>query len=166
MIKKKKEDEVITVAYFERKIASIDLELHKCGFYVLVSSTKMTPREALEAYSKRDRIEKVFMILKNFLGGDKIGVQSTDAVETKSLIWFVASILRALLFNKTVKLREKERSAFPATKIFAHLHKIWGYRNLRSNKFKRQRRLTERQKSILKILKISEADIDEEITRL
>ena len=101
---------------------------------------------ALEAYSKRNCIERVFLILKNFLGGDKVGVQSTDAVETKSLIWFVASILHSLIFTKTMKLREKERSAYSMPEVFAKLHRVWCYKNVRSGKYIRLRKLTDKQK--------------------
>ena len=90
----------------------------------------------------------------------------TDAVETKSLIWFVASILHSLIFTKTMKLREKERSAYSMPEVFAKLHRVWCYKNVRSGKYIRLRKLTDKQKKIFQELKISEAEIDEEIAKL
>ena len=140
---KEKNEVAYVITSFERKKEEIDKKLKQCGLYVLVSSQEMT---ALEAYSKRNCIERVFLILKNFLGGDKVGVQSTDAVETKSLIWFVASILHSLIFTKTMKLREKERSAYSMPEVFAKLHRVWCYKNVRSGKYIRLRKLTDKQK--------------------
>lgn len=79
----------------------------KFGFRILVSSEKMDTREAMEAYSKRDCVEKVFSALKSTLGMEKIGVYSDDSIHTKMLIWFLAAILHSLIFNRTMELREK-----------------------------------------------------------
>ena len=69
----------------------------KCGMYVLVSSEKITAQQAIDAYSKRDCVEKMFEALKSHMGMDKIGVSSEEAMHGKGLVWFVASILYSLL---------------------------------------------------------------------
>ena len=43
----------------------IDQDEKQCGYYVLVTSRPMTVSQVLEAYSKRDCVEKVFMALKS-----------------------------------------------------------------------------------------------------
>ena len=93
------------ISAYEREYDEIDIYLDRCGFYILTSSKKMTASEASERYSKRDCVEKVFQALKSALGMDKYGVSSDDSIHGKALIWFVASILHAVMFDKTSTLR-------------------------------------------------------------
>ena len=64
----------------------------------------MTVQETIEAYSKRDCVEKVFESLKSHLGMDKIGVTTEEAMHGKGFIWFIASILHSLMFMKRKRL--------------------------------------------------------------
>ena len=49
---------------FRRKEKEIEKELDYCGYFVLVSSEKMTAEEALTKYRHRDTSEKQFLIEK------------------------------------------------------------------------------------------------------
>lgn len=111
-----------------QKEKDINKALKECGFYVLVTSSEMTAREALEAYSKRDGIEKMFRTLKNSLGMDTIRVHSNDSIRSKMLIWFIAGILYSLLFLKTKEIREsnKNKSEFTIPEIMLSLQNIMG----------------------------------------
>ena len=62
----------------------------------------MTAQQAVDAYAKRDCVEKAFEALKSRLGMDKIGVTTEEAMHGKGLVWFVASILYLLLFNRHI----------------------------------------------------------------
>ena len=54
--------------FFEEKIAVIELELKLCVYFCIVTSEKMTAKEALEIYKGRDASEKLFLSDKTFLG--------------------------------------------------------------------------------------------------
>lgn len=95
---------------FEEDYKKTDRALAKCGFMVLVSSKELTAAEALEIYRKRDCVEKNFMTMKSFLGMNCFRSHSPEAMHAKSLIWFVASILHALIFNSLVDLKERSRN--------------------------------------------------------
>ena len=146
--------------------AAIDKDLQKCGYYILVTSDKMTAPEAIKAYSKRDCVEKVFLALKSFLGMNKIGVQTDEAIHAKSLIWFVASILHSLLFIKTQNLRAMDRKTYTVPAIIDQLEEITGDKNLSSGKYERRYKPNRKQSSILYNLDISTEEIDDQISKL
>ncbi len=150
----------------ERNTAAIDKDLQKCGYYILVTSDKMTAPEAIKAYSKRDCVEKVFLALKSFLGMNKIGVQTDEAIHAKSLIWFVASILHSLLFIKTQNLRAMDRKTYTVPAIIDQLEEITGDKNLSSGKYERRYKPNRKQSSILYNLDISTEEIDDQISKL
>lgn len=149
-----------------RNIENIDFSTKKLGFRVLVSSEKMDIGEAIEAYSKRDCVEKVFMALKSFLGMKKIGVDSDDSTHTKMLIWFVAAILHSLIFNRTAELREDDRKSFTVPSIIDLLEEISADKNLNTGKYKRRYRPIKKQNCIMKSLGLTIDKIDSYISEL
>ena len=154
------------VVSFTRNTYSIDQELKKCGFYVLVSSWEMTAVEAVEAYAKRDCVEKVFMALKSFLGMDKIGMQTDEGIHTKSLIWFIAAILHSEIFICTKELRASDRKTYTVPSVIDQLEEISSDRNLPSSQYERRYKPNKKQNNILKALGISIEEIDERIAQL
>ena len=138
----------------------IDQDEKQCGYYVLVTSRPMTVPQVLEAYSKRDCVEKVFMALKSFLGMKKIGVDSDDSIHAKALIWFIAAILHSLIFNKTSGLRVNDRKSFTVPAIIDLLEEITADKNLTTGKYERRYKPIKKQNSILNALQISVKDID------
>jgi transposase len=149
-----------------RNTESIDQYLHKCGYYILVTSEKMSAEEALLAYSKRDCVEKVFMALKSFLGMDKIGTQTDESIHAKSLIWFVAAILHSLLFTGSKDLRVSDRKTFTVPSVVDLLEEINSYKNLMTSQYERRYKPNRKQSDILKALGISTTDIDDRISVL
>ena len=134
--------------------------------------------EAIEAYSKRDCVEKVFMALKSFLGMKKIGVDSDDSTHTKMLIWFIAAILHSLVFNRTAELRKADKKAdkkgdkkgdkksFTVPSIIDLLEEISADRNLNTGKYKRRYRPIKKQNCIMKSLGLTIDKIDSYISEL
>ena len=149
-----------------RNIENIDASTKKLGFRVLVSSEEMDIGEAIEAYSKRDCVEKVFMALKSFLGMKKIGVDSDDSTHTKMFIWFVAAILHSLIFNRTAELRKDDRKSFTVPSIIDLLEEISADRNLNTGKYKRRYRPIKKQNCIMKSLGLTIDKIDSYISEL
>ena len=95
---------------FREDYKKIDHAMAQCGFFVLISSKKMTVKEALEIYSKRDRVEKVFLALKSFLGMDCFSAHSSESIHIRSLIWFIATVIYTSIFSMTSSLRANERN--------------------------------------------------------
>lgn len=150
----------------ERDTRKIDQDLAKCGFYILVTSKEMAASEALEAYTKRDCVEKVFRALKSYLGMNKIGVHCDDSIRAKTLIWFVASILHSLIFKGTEKLRTSDRKTYTVPSIVDYLEEICADKNLSTMEYERRYKPTAKQQNIMSALKMITTDIDNEISLL
>ena len=150
----------------EKKSDIIKLLLKRCGYFILVTSKDIPKEEALEAYSKRGCIEKLFSTLKSHLGMDKFGSCTDESMHAKLLMWFIASIMRNILLNKTKHLRDKDRKSFTVPGIFDLLEPIKAHRNRNDRKYRKDFTLLDKQKQILRAFKISEKDIEETIENL
>ena len=85
--------------FFEEKATVIELELKLCGYFVIITSDKMTAKEALEIYKGRDASEKLFMTDKTFLGNHCARVDSDESAASKIFIEFIALIIRNRMYN-------------------------------------------------------------------
>ena len=166
--KNKVEQNAYIIKSYEEDDERIKEELSYCGFYMLVSSEKLTVKEAIEAYSNRDCVEKVFQCLKSFLGMDKYGVQSEAAMNGKSFLWFLASILRSSISHKLTALRStaNDRKSYTTPAALDTLQAIQADKNLSTGKYERRYSLTKKQKETCKALGVEESEIDEIIKNL
>lgn len=82
----------------------INREIELCGYFVIVTSAKMTAEEALNLYKSRDDSEKTFRVDKSYLGANCERVYSNESVDTKIFIGFIATIIR----NKIYTLLKEE----------------------------------------------------------
>ena len=151
---------------YEDDEAAINRLYQKAGIMITVSRAQMTAQEANDAYAKRDCIEKTFEALKSHLGMDKIGVTTEEAMHGKGLIWFVASILHALLFNRTSSLRVTDRKHFTVPCMIEELEAIKADKNMSTGKRERRYKLTSRQLKIFKFWNITEETIDSRIASI
>lgn len=142
---------------FRRKEKEIEKELDHCGYFVIVTSEKMTAEEALTKYRNRDTTEKQFLIEKSFLGGDTWRVHSDESIESKQLISFVALIIRNEMFKALEKLRKKEKKRFTIPAALRELDRIIITRDVNGT-FSMRYALTASQKDILKCVGVSEED--------
>lgn len=85
--------------FAQEKSDVIKQELEFCGYFCLVSSSKMTAQEAYRLYRGRDVSEKLFRADKSFLGAKSHRVHSNEAVSAKIFIEFVALIVRNRFYN-------------------------------------------------------------------
>ncbi len=67
------------------------------GFFCLVSSEKLTLKEALEIYRMKDSIEKVFQSLKNDINIKPLRVWTTKSINGAILIGFIAQLIISLM---------------------------------------------------------------------
>ena len=145
----------------QKNYKRIDQDLEKCGFYILVTSKNIPTLEAMTAYRKRECVEKVFMALKSFLGMNKIGAQSDEAIIGKSFIWFIAAILHALIFDQTKELRaSNNKKSFTTPAIIDLLEEIKGDRNISTGTYKRRYKTIAKQNKILSALNLPIETVD------
>ena len=78
----------------------IERELRLCGYFVIITSQKMTAGEAIDLYRSRDASEKLFRGDKSYLGNKSIRVYSDESVSAKIFIEFVALIIRNRIYTK------------------------------------------------------------------
>ena len=97
-----KEDEALMAA--KELYGAIDEDIALCGYFVLISSRKMTAEEALELYKSRDASEKLFRGDKSYLGNKSARTYTGESTETKILIEFAGLIIR----NRIYTLLKKE----------------------------------------------------------
>ena len=160
------EIETVKILGYEDDEAAINRLYQKAGVMIMITRAPMTAQEADDAYAKRDCVEKTFEALKSHLGMDKIGVTTEEAMHGKGLVWFVASILHAMLFNMTASLRVTDHKHFTVPSMIDQLEAIKADRNLSTGKRERRYKLTSRQQKILHFWKINEKIIDEKIAEL
>ena len=84
----------------------IEKALQLCGYFVIVTSERMTAKEALELYKSRDTSEKLFRGDKSYLGNKSLRVQSDESTAAKIFIEFIALIIRSRIY---VMLREEKK---------------------------------------------------------
>ena len=160
------EIETIKVLGYHDDEAAINRLYQKAGIMITISRVQMTAQEANDAYAKRDCVEKTFEALKSHLGMDKIGVTTEEAMHGKGLVWFVASILHALLFNITAPLRVTDRKHYTVPAMIDQMEAIKADRNLSTGKRERRYKLTSRQQKIFHFWKINEEIVDGKIAAI
>lgn len=151
---------------YEDNEAMINRLYRKAGIVILVTSDKMTAQETDAAYSRRDCVEKTFLALKSHLGMDKIGVTTEEAMHGKGVVWFVASILHAVMFSQTAPLRVSDHKHYTVPAMIEQLEAIKADKDLLSGKRQRRYKLTRRQLNILQYWGIDEKNIDNRIAEI
>jgi hypothetical protein len=81
------------------KASAIESEIDLCGYFVIVTSEKMTAKDAINLYKSRDASEKLFRGDKSYLGNKSIRVYSDESAAAKIFIEFVALIVRNKIYT-------------------------------------------------------------------
>ncbi|MBI9096452.1 MAG: transposase [Sphaerochaeta sp.] len=76
----------------------VERALGLCGYFVIVTSERMSAKEALDLYKARDQSEKLFKGDKSYLGDKSAGIYSDESVSGKIFIEFVALIIRNRMY--------------------------------------------------------------------
>ena len=91
---------------------TINRDIRLCGYFVIVTSAKMTAEDALLLYKSRDGSEKTFRSDKSYLGASCERVYSNESADAKIFIGFVATIIRnriyTLLWEETARMDKKQ----------------------------------------------------------
>lgn len=134
----------------------IDNEIALCGYFVIITSQKMSAKEALLLYKSRDASEKLFRGDKSYLGNGSLRVHSDESASTKIFIEFVALIIRnkiyTLLKDEMVR-NDKKANYMSVPAAIRELEKIELVKILDSN-YRLDHAITATQKAILKAFDI------------
>ena len=137
----------------------IDREISLCGYFVIITSKKMTAKEALSLYKSRDGSEKLFRSDKSYLGNKSIRVQSDESADAKVFIEFVALIVRNKIYtclkDEMVK-NDKKLNYMTVPAALKELEKTEMVR-LTDNVYRLDHAVTATQKEILKAFGIDTA---------
>lgn len=130
----------------------IELENDLSGYFCIITSEKMTAKEALNLYKSRDTSEKLFRGDKSYLGDKSLRIYGDTAAESKIFIEFLALIIRNRMYNclKDEMLKLDSRPNYmtvPAA--IRELEKIEMVR-LTDNRYRLDHAVTATQKTILK----------------
>jgi len=139
----------------------IERELGLCGYFVLVTSAKMSAKEALELYKSRDQSEKLFRGDKSYLGNKSVRVHSTESVSGKIFIEFIALIIRNKLYCQ-LKDEMQQYVAKPnymtVPAAIRELEKIEMIKQM-DGVYRLDHAVTKRQKNILKAFGLDANDV-------
>lgn len=156
-----KEDEIFMFA--KEKYQAINNAIDLCGYFVLITSRKMTAEDALELYKGRDPSEKLFRGDKSYLGNKSFRVQSTESMRGKIFIEFVALILRNrfyTLLKEQMKAGTKQNYLTVPAAI-RELEKIELIRQS-DKEYRLDSAITKTQKEILKAFDMTAANVREQ----
>ena len=158
---KKKKEASKKFVYFEEKMPVIELELKLCGYFVIITSEKMTAKEALEIYKGRDASEKLFLSDKTFLGNHCLRVDSDAAASAKIFIEFIALIIRNRMYNylkDAAKKMIKKQNYMTVPAAIRELEKIEMSRQL-DGVYRLDHAVTATQKTILEAFGLKESNV-------
>lgn len=150
----------ILVMYSE-KADEIEAMIELFGYFCIISSDKMTARDALLLYKSRDGSEKLFAADKTFLGSRSERVQTEASLRSKLFIEFLALIIRSRLYaciSDHVHATRTKRNYLNVVSVIKELEKIELIR-IGDGVYRLDHAMTARQKEILSIFGMSDDDM-------
>ncbi|MFA7628967.1 MAG: transposase [Candidatus Dojkabacteria bacterium] len=150
----------ILVMYSE-KADEIEAMIDLFGYFCIISSDKMTARDALLLYKSRDGSEKLFAADKTFLGSRAERVQTEASLRSKLFIEFLALIIRSRLYaciSDHVHATRTRRNYLNVVSVIKELEKIELIR-IGDGVYRLDHAITARQKEILSIFGMSDDDM-------
>ncbi|MFA7628807.1 MAG: transposase [Candidatus Dojkabacteria bacterium] len=142
----------------------IDSEIKVCGYFIIITSEKMTAEEALDLYKSRDGSEKLFRGDKSYLGNKSFRVHGNESVSNKIFIEFVALIIRNRFYTylkEQMRKSEKNDNFMTVPAAIKELEKIEMIRQTDGN-YRMDHAVTANQKEILKAFDMTERNIREQ----
>ncbi len=161
-----KEDECFM--YGKENNQAINEELKVAGYFVIITSEKMTASEAITLYKSRDASEKLFRGDKSYLGNNVLRVHSEESANSKIFVEFIAIIIRNRMYRELKKYRIESVSAqnyLTVPKAIRELEKIEMIKLL-NDIYKLDHAITKTQKDILKAFKIDSNYIKHKVEEL
>ncbi len=141
--------------------AVISREIKLCGYFVIVTSEKMTAEEALVLYKSRDGSEKTFRGDKSYLGAKAERVYSNESIDAKIFIGFVATIIRSRIYTlliDEIARADKKQNFMTVPAALKELEKIEILKGA-DNEYNLDYAITATQKAILKAFDMTAQNI-------
>ncbi len=142
----------------------INEEIKLCGYFAIVTSTRMTAEEALDLYKSRDVSEKLFRGTKSYLGAKSERVYSNESADTKLFIEFVATIIRSKMYTllkEEMNKQERKQNYMTVPAAISELEKIEILKGA-DNEYRLDYAVTATQKAILKAFGMTATNIQRE----
>lgn len=146
----------------EENTAATERQLALFGYFVIVTSDRMSAKEALHIYKSRDFSEKAFRGDKTYLGDKSLRVHSTESTAAKVFVEFVAMIIRNKLYTcllDEMKRLGKKLNYMTVPAAVKELEKIEMTRQT-DNIYRLDHAVTASQKKILKAFDLTEKNIE------
>ena len=153
-----------TFMFARERQAVIDSEIKCCGYFIIVTSEKMSAEEALDLYKSRDGSEKLFRGDKSYLGNKSFRVHGNESVSNKIFMEFVALIIRNKFYTylkEQMCKSEKKENFMTVPAALRELEKIEMIRQTDGN-YRLDHAVTATQKEILKAFGMTERNIREQ----
>jgi len=154
--------------YPEERINVTEKEIQLCGYFVIVTSEKMTAKEAIHLYKSRDTSEKLFSGDKTYLGNKSIRVHSDESASAKIFVEFVALIVRSKIYTyllDEMKKMDKKPNFMTVPAAIRELEKIEMVRQT-DNVYRLDHAVTATQKTILGAFGLNENHIKYRATEI
>ncbi len=160
------EDQTFTAA--REKTDVIDREIRLCGYFVIITSKKMTAKEALLLYKSRDATEKLFCADKSFLNNRSLRVQSEESLDGKIFVEFVALIIRNKMYTCLKQEMDEDESRQSYMTVPAAIRELEKIEMVRQGGriYRLDHALTKTQKHILQSFGIDTAYVKKEAARI
>ncbi len=155
-------DENGVFLYPEEKTAVTEREISLCGYFVIITSERMTAKEALHLYKSRDTSEKLFAADKSFLGNNSMRVHTNEGMEGKIFTQFIALIIRNKIYTslqESGEQLERKQNYMTVPAAIKELEKIEMTRQT-DNIYRLDHAVTAKQKKILKAFGMSDGTIN------
>lgn len=113
-------DQTVTL---KRKRNALSFRMNKMGKTILITNRRdLSPKQILEEYRNKDKIEKVYDSLKNSLREERLRVHSSQSMHGKMFITFIALIIQTELNNRLQSSGLSQKYTTP--EILMELRKI------------------------------------------
>ena len=146
------------------KDAVINEGIKLCGYFVIVTSEKMTAEEALTLYKSRDGSEKLFRGDKSYLGASAERTYSNESTDAKIFIEFVAMIIRSKMYTCLKDENEKldyKKNFMTVPAALKELEKIEMLKGA-DNEYRLDYAVTKTQKTILNAFGITATNVQKQ----
>ena len=130
----------------------IERENELSGYFCIITSEKMTAKDAIKLYKSRDASEKLFRGDKSYLGDKSLRIYGDSSADSKIFIEFIALIIRNRIYNylqDEMKELAKRPNFMTVPAAIRELEKIEMVR-LTDNRYRLDHAVTATQKTILK----------------
>ncbi len=157
-----------TFLYATEKTEVVQREIDLGGYFVIITSKKMSAETALELYKSRDASEKLFLGDKSYLGNGCLRVQSDEAANTKIFVEFVALIIRCKMYTllkDEMERIDKKSNYMTVPAAIRELEKIELIRGL-DGRYRIDHAITATQKSILTAFEMDDKKVRNQASQL